>query len=530
MDRVKGPRPGLFLGGKSGKSGKSGRRAAVLVAAAIALVGCSNAPVRPPAARSTTVTGGPVVGINEAKAAVLRVIPSGEFSQPDGDAGAMASSLGSGFIIDSSGLAVTSSRLVAGAEKVTVVIGGQTNTRTASVVGVSECDGLAVIDVDGGNYPYLSWSDAQLRPETPVAAAGFLSQRLEYQLSRGSIGGTPAPLANKWLSADEVATFSGQLDAGAIGGPMLDSSGRVVGVLASPSGGGALATVGNLRGTVESLSKGGTVPSLGIGAVEVEDTQRQLRGIWITGVHPGSAADIAGLAPGDVITSVGGTPVDDDGTMKSYCDAIKPIGDRSDILIQAVRSSTGTVVEGSTGGSAKTGAGALDQAATAKTDPRAARYAQFRTISDNSRTIRMRIPVDWGVVDKRPSAFGPAISATTNFDDFQNGWSAPGVFMLATRSFGANATTEMYNMLQKKADCTVSEGQKTYDDNTFTGVFEIYRACGNKKTDYVVIAATPHDDTYVVGIAVQIVGSRDWDALSNIIRSFQAIGPVPAAP
>ena len=59
---------------------------------------------------------------------------------------------GTGFIIDPAGITVTNNHVVAGASLLRVWISGETEARSAVVLGTSECSDLAVIDIDGDGF------------------------------------------------------------------------------------------------------------------------------------------------------------------------------------------------------------------------------------------------------------------------------------------------------------------------------------------------------------------------------------------
>lgn len=86
---------------------------------------------------------------------------------------ANASGSGSGFIIDSDGIAVTNNHVVTGAVCFQVYVEGMDEPRNAKVLGVPECSDLAVIDIEGDGFPYLAWHDAAGGTGMAVCAAGF---------------------------------------------------------------------------------------------------------------------------------------------------------------------------------------------------------------------------------------------------------------------------------------------------------------------------------------------------------------------
>ena len=57
-------------------------------------------------------------------------------------------------IIDPSGIAVTNNHVVTGAATLKVFLEGETEPRNATVLGASECWDLAVIDIEGDDFPY----------------------------------------------------------------------------------------------------------------------------------------------------------------------------------------------------------------------------------------------------------------------------------------------------------------------------------------------------------------------------------------
>ncbi len=70
---------------------------------------------------------------------------------------------GSGFILSPDGLAVTNNHVVAGAATLEVFVGGDTSTSyNATILGVSECNDLALIDIaESEPLPYLEWFDGE---------------------------------------------------------------------------------------------------------------------------------------------------------------------------------------------------------------------------------------------------------------------------------------------------------------------------------------------------------------------------------
>ena len=79
-------------------------------------------------------------------------------------------------------------------------------------------------------------------------------------------------------------------------------------------------------------------------------------------------------------------------------------------------------------------------------------------------------------------------------------------------------THEMLDLIAP-ADCE-SLGRTDYDDGFFAGKYENFVSCGGTDTEYVVVATISADGTYGVVVAVQVVTAADYEALDQIMRTF----------
>ena len=125
---------------------------------------------RRPRRRPTTATaddrraGEPAsTRFGDVQPAVVQIVAQGTFRDPEVGF-ADGSGLGSGFIISPDGLAVTNNHVVAGAATLEVYIGGELDeSYNATILGVSECNDLALIDINGpDDLPYLEWYDGEI--------------------------------------------------------------------------------------------------------------------------------------------------------------------------------------------------------------------------------------------------------------------------------------------------------------------------------------------------------------------------------
>jgi putative serine protease PepD len=138
---------------------------------------------------------------------------------------------GSGFVVSKDGLIVTNDHVVDGASQVQVKIGTSDKAQDATVVGADPSRDLALLKVDAGNLPTLSLGDSSsVGVGDPTYAIGN-PFGLDHTLTTGIVSAL-----QRSLQAPDGATISGaiQTDAalnpGNSGGPLLDSSGKVIGV------------------------------------------------------------------------------------------------------------------------------------------------------------------------------------------------------------------------------------------------------------------------------------------------------------
>ena len=173
-------------------------------------------------------SGSRIGDVADAKKAVIQIVAQGSFvSSESGEQQSMVGA-GSGFIIDSSGIAVTNQHVVEGAGSLDVFVGGSTKAVNAKILGVSECNDLAVIDLEGDGYNYFEWYDGKLEPGLEVFAAGFPLGDPEYTLTDGIIAKAEANGDTGWASLKYTVEHSANIQPGNSGGPLLtkDEIGR----------------------------------------------------------------------------------------------------------------------------------------------------------------------------------------------------------------------------------------------------------------------------------------------------------------
>jgi putative serine protease PepD len=235
---------------------------------------------------------------------------------------------GSGFVIDKEGHIVTNQHVVAGAESVTVRFSDGTET-DAKVVGTDPSTDVAVLDVDRPSSeltPLSFAADGSLQVGNPVIAVGS-PFGLEGTVTSGVISalGREIESPNGFTIENAVQTDAA-LNHGNSGGPVLDTSGRVVGVAAqirSESGGsdgiGYAIPGDTAERAARALISEGRVDHAYLGVSLRADGAAQV--VQVVG---GSPADRAGLTAGDQVTAVEGKAVKSGEELRAAIDARKP--------------------------------------------------------------------------------------------------------------------------------------------------------------------------------------------------------------
>jgi S1-C subfamily serine protease len=230
-------------------------------------------------------------------------------SQEDGVA------TGTGFVVDRAGRVVTNDHVVEGGGVVTVQTAPRRRRLRARVVGRDPSTDLALLRVDPQDAPdlrplTLGRSDDVRVGDTAIAIGNPYG--LQRTLTVGVVSATGRTIdAPDGFPIDDAVQTDAAINPGNSGGPLLDATGRVIGVNAQTEGdttGIAYAIpVDTVRRVVTELRRDGRVERayLGVETVALEpDLARVLglrvrTGLVVSDVTSGSPADGAGVRAAD---------------------------------------------------------------------------------------------------------------------------------------------------------------------------------------------------------------------------------------
>jgi S1-C subfamily serine protease len=197
------------------------------------------------------------------------------------------------------------------------------STAAATLAGRDPTTDLAVLKVDDAKVPVASFADAAgVRVGTLVLALGRPGPAVTASL------GVISTVGGEWRtwhggSIDRFVRLDISIYDGFSGGPLIDASGRVLGINTSGlSRGAALAIpASTVNRVVDQLVKSGRVArgylGLGMQAVRLPAALVSRHalpndvGLMVVSAEPGGPGDRAGVMIGDVLVAVGGKPVVD---------------------------------------------------------------------------------------------------------------------------------------------------------------------------------------------------------------------------
>lgn len=272
------------------------------------------------------------------------------------------SAAGTGMVLTPDGEVLTNNHVVAGATSIKVRDVGNGRTYSATVVGYSEPNDVAVLQLSGASglrtvktgdsgsvrvgQHVVALGNAQGKNGTPSVATGTVTALGATITAADQGSGTTEQLTGM------IRTNAG-IQPGDSGGPLVNASGQVVGMntAASSAGGLPIGTtaaettaafsipINKALSIANQIEAGKSSSTVHIGATAFLGVQVASSafsggsGVTIVGAVPGTAAANAGLGAGDVILSVAGHSVTSGSDLQSVIGGYHP-GDKVTVIWQ----------------------------------------------------------------------------------------------------------------------------------------------------------------------------------------------------
>lgn len=250
----------------------------------------------------------------------------------------MPSGMGSGVIISPDGYIISNNHVVAGANKLEVVLSNK-KAYIATLIGTDPNTDISLLKIEEKGLPYLNFANSDnievgqwvLAVGNPLGLNSTVTAGIVSAKGRG-IG----ILGSQGKAANPIESFiqtDAAINPGNSGGALVNTNGDLIGInsaIQSTTGyyqGYGFAVPSNLaRKIVEDIKKFGIVQRgfLGVTSLDLSDDQQVAvynmqkktnikagSGIYITGFGEKSGAEEAGLKTGDIITKIDNAAVTD---------------------------------------------------------------------------------------------------------------------------------------------------------------------------------------------------------------------------
>jgi S1-C subfamily serine protease len=253
---------------------------------------------------------------------------------------------GTGFVLSTDGYVVTNSHVVDGATRIEVAFTNG-DLEAADIVGQDPSTDLAMLKVDRTDLAAIELGDsegAQVGDEV-VAIGNALALEGGLSVTRGIISGTNRTVeTNLGGSLLGMMQTDAAINPGNSGGPLLDASGRVIGIntaIANPASAqnvGFAIPISKAEPIIEDLRLGRAAAFLGVTTDTVTPALARERdlavdaGALVVEVTEGTPADDAGIETGDVIIEIGGEVIDGSGDVPTAIRSHRP-GDAITVVV-----------------------------------------------------------------------------------------------------------------------------------------------------------------------------------------------------
>ena len=241
--------------------------------------------------------------------------------------------IGTGFIVDKTGLIVTNAHVVSDTQSEYSVVLNDGTTYEVIDIDLDEASDLAIIEVAGKDLPTLPLGDSgKLKVGQTAIAIGNALGKFSNTVTVGVVSGVARELTASGAFGDvknyeNVIQTDAALNPGNSGGPLLNTAGQVIGINVATTRGadniGFAIPVNVLKPILEGFLKEGRIvrPYFGVSYTIISKEIATLRdfpeGAYVSRVFDGTPAEKAGIQRGDIITKFAGVSVNSDTSLSA---------------------------------------------------------------------------------------------------------------------------------------------------------------------------------------------------------------------
>ena len=257
---------------------------------------------------------------------------------------------GSGVIISSDGYIVTNDHVVGFADEIKVSLSDKREF-IAEKVGTDPSTDLALLKINATDLEFVKIANSDdVKVGQWVAAIGNPFSYLKSTVTAGIVSakGRDIDIIKGEKTIEEFIQTDAAINPGNSGGALVNHEGNLIGIntaIATPTGvfaGYSFAIPSNLvMRIVDDIKENGDIrrARLGVAGDTVDDelvSEQNLnvaKGFYIAELEPGSAAQLSGLLPGDVIIGANGQRIDNFDDLSRVMEFAK-VGDVVSIKVQ----------------------------------------------------------------------------------------------------------------------------------------------------------------------------------------------------
>lgn len=232
-----------------------------------------------------------------------------------------AQNIGSGFIVNSSGLIVTNKHVVSDTQAKYKVITSDDKTYDVSNIYRDPANDLAVLKINGNGLPTVTMGDSKsIQVGQMAIAIGTALGEFRSTVTTGVVSGigrgitAGSPYEGFVERLDNVIQTSAAINPGNSGGPLFNSAGQVIGINTAVSSEGQnigfAIPIDIIKEALNNFNQTGQFnrPYLGVRyktvTKELAVLNEMPEGAYVVGVVDGGPAAKAGLEAGDVIVRI----------------------------------------------------------------------------------------------------------------------------------------------------------------------------------------------------------------------------------